>query len=131
MRIVIGSEHITVDGEVFQSRKGVAEFIRVLRGASLVVWPSKSPDERRTAAKRGPEPEPQMFCVEFLDLGDKKIEVIRVIRAHLGLALKEAKDASESAPGAILLRTKDLSKANLFARDLTHMGAQVSVKLAP
>ena len=42
------------------------------------------------------------FDVELTSIGDKKIQVIKVVRELTALGLKEAKDLVESAPGKIL-----------------------------
>jgi large subunit ribosomal protein L7/L12 len=59
--------------------------------------------------------------------GGKKIQVIKVVRELTGLGLKEAKDAVEAAPKAILEKvnkeTADKAKAKLEAE-----GAKVTVK---
>ena len=39
------------------------------------------------------------FDVKLTDLGDKKINIIKEVRAITGLGLKEAKDLVESVPG--------------------------------
>ena len=41
------------------------------------------------------------FTVTLESSGDKKIQVIKVVRADTGLGLKEAKDLVDGAPGAI------------------------------
>ncbi len=41
------------------------------------------------------------FAVMLTGVGDKKIQVIKVVRAITGLGLKEAKDLVESAPCAV------------------------------
>jgi len=67
------------------------------------------------------------FDVVLDDVGGKKIQVIKVVRELTGLGLKEAKDAVEAAPKAILEKvnkdTADKAVAKLEAE-----GAKVSVK---
>lgn len=41
------------------------------------------------------------FAVELIDFGDKKIQVIKVVRAITGLGLKEAKDVVDSVPSKV------------------------------
>jgi large subunit ribosomal protein L7/L12 len=59
--------------------------------------------------------------------GDKKIQVIKVVREITGLGLKEAKDLVDSAPGAI---KEGLSKADAEAMKskLEEAGGAVSLK---
>src|ERR671919_2126935 len=49
----------------------------------------------------GAEEEKDSFDVILTAAGDKKIQVIKVVRAVTGLGLKEAKDLVESAPKAV------------------------------
>ena len=59
--------------------------------------------------------------------GEKKIEVIKEVRAITGLGLKEAKDLVDSAPKAVL---ENVSKedAEAAAPKLRDAGATVEVK---
>ncbi|PRM90139.1 50S ribosomal protein L7/L12 [Aliarcobacter cryaerophilus] len=67
------------------------------------------------------------FDVIILDAGDKKINVIKEIRAITGLGLKEAKDAAEQTPSTI---KEGISKADAeaFKAQLEAAGAKVEVK---
>ena len=67
------------------------------------------------------------FDVVILDAGDKKINVIKEIRALTGLGLKEAKDAAEQTPSTI---KEGISKADAEAikAQLEAAGAKVEVK---
>jgi large subunit ribosomal protein L7/L12 len=49
----------------------------------------------------GAEEEKDSFDVILTAAGDKKIQVIKVVRAITGLGLKEAKDLVDGAPGAV------------------------------
>jgi large subunit ribosomal protein L7/L12 len=49
----------------------------------------------------GEEEEKDSFDVVLTAAGDKKIQVIKVVRAVTGLGLKEAKDLVDGAPGAV------------------------------
>lgn len=53
------------------------------------------------AADGGGEAAQDSFTVTLDAAGDKKIQVIKVVRAVTGLGLKEAKDLVDGAPGAI------------------------------
>jgi large subunit ribosomal protein L7/L12 len=53
------------------------------------------------AADAAVEEEKDSFDVVLTAAGDKKIQVIKVVRAVTGLGLKEAKDLVDGAPGAI------------------------------
>lgn len=67
------------------------------------------------------------FTVVLADAGDKKIEVIKEVRAITGLGLKEAKDLVEGAPKEI---KADISKdeANKIKEALEKAGAKVELK---
>lgn len=53
------------------------------------------------AAEAAPEEEKTSFDVILKSVGDKKIQVIKVVREITNLGLKEAKDLVESAPQPI------------------------------
>ena len=67
------------------------------------------------------------FTVMLLAAGDKKVEVIKVVRAVTGLGLKEAKDLVDGAPKAV---KEGVSKADAEAlkKQLEDAGAKVEVK---
>ena len=67
------------------------------------------------------------FTVVLAAAGDKKIEVIKEVRAITGLGLKEAKDLVEGAPKTV---KEGLSKedANKFSEMLKAAGATVEIK---
>ena len=67
------------------------------------------------------------FDVVLTAIGDKKIQVIKVVRAATSLGLKEAKDLVESAPTKV---KEGLSKedAEKFKSQLEEVGASVDLK---
>src|ERR1700761_5095036 len=67
------------------------------------------------------------FTVVLAKSGDKKIEVIKEVRAITGLGLKEAKDLVEGAPKTV---KEGVSKADAdkFKKQLEAAGAAVEVK---
>ncbi len=67
------------------------------------------------------------FTVVLAAAGDKKIEVIKEVRAITGLGLKEAKDLVEAAPKAVKEGvTKD--EAEKLKAQLEKAGAKVELK---
>ncbi len=67
------------------------------------------------------------FTVELTSGGDKKIQVIKVVRELTGLGLKEAKDLVEGAPKAIKEGvTKD--EAASIKKKFEEAGAKVEIK---
>jgi large subunit ribosomal protein L7/L12 len=67
------------------------------------------------------------FDVILLSAGDKKIQVIKEVRAITGLGLKEAKDLVDSAPKPV---KEGISKeeSDKIKEQLESAGAQVDVK---
>jgi large subunit ribosomal protein L7/L12 len=67
------------------------------------------------------------FTVMLLAAGEKKVEVIKVVRAATGLGLKEAKDLVDGAPKAV---KEGVAKADAEAlkKQLEEAGAKVEVK---
>jgi large subunit ribosomal protein L7/L12 len=78
-------------------------------------------------AAAAPAEEKTEFTVVLAASGDKKIEVIKEVRALTGLGLKEAKDLVEGAPKTIKEgATKD--EANKIKTTLEKVGAKVDLK---
>ena len=79
------------------------------------------------AAAAGPAEEQTEFNVTLKAAGDKKVEVIKAVRAITGLGLKEAKDMVEGAPQTV---KEGASKedAEKMKKDLEAAGAQVELK---
>ena len=67
------------------------------------------------------------FTVVLAATGDKKVEVIKVVRAATGLGLKEAKDLVDGAPKPV---KEGVSKADAEAlkKQLEEAGAKVEIK---
>ena len=74
-----------------------------------------------------PEEEKTEFDVVLAAAGEKKINVIKEVRAITGLGLKEAKDLVESAPKAIK-EAVSKDEAEEMKKKLEEVGAKVEVK---
>jgi|SRR5450631_4108984 large subunit ribosomal protein L7/L12 len=73
------------------------------------------------------EEEQTAFTVQLEGTGEKKIQVIKVVRSVTGLGLKEAKDLVDGAPNAVKEGvTKE--EAEQIKSQLEEAGASVSVK---
>jgi large subunit ribosomal protein L7/L12 len=72
-------------------------------------------------------PEPTEFDVVLKAAGDKKINVIKVVRALTNLGLKEAKDVVEGTPSTILSAVSKEAAADAKGK-LEAEGAQVEIK---
>lgn len=78
-------------------------------------------------ADAAPVEEKTEFDVILLSAGEKKINVIKVVRAHTGLGLKEAKDLVDGAPKPVKEGvSKD--KAEKVKKELEEAGASVDLK---
>ena len=73
------------------------------------------------------EEEQTAFTVVLEAAGDKKIQVIKVVRQITGLGLKEAKDLVDSAPSNVKEGVQK-DEADKVKGDLEEAGASVSVK---
>jgi large subunit ribosomal protein L7/L12 len=67
------------------------------------------------------------FTVMLLAAGEKKVEVIKVVRAATGLGLKEAKDLVDGAPKAVK-EAVPKADADALAKQLSDAGAKVEIK---
>jgi large subunit ribosomal protein L7/L12 len=78
-------------------------------------------------AAAAPVEEQTEFTVELSAIGDKKIEVIKEVRAITGLGLKEAKDLVEAAP-KMVKEAVSKDEAEKLKKQLEAAGAKVTVK---
>ena len=79
------------------------------------------------AAAAAPVEEKTEFTVVLASAGDKKIEVIKEVRAITGLGLKEAKDLVEGAPKPVK-EGVNKDEANKLKDQLEKAGAKVELK---
>jgi large subunit ribosomal protein L7/L12 len=88
-------------------------------GAVMVAGPAEGPAE---------EPEEQTeFNVMLKEVGDKKIQVIKAVRALTSLGLKEAKELVESAPKAVKEGVPK-EEAEEAQKQLEEAGATIAVE---
>jgi large subunit ribosomal protein L7/L12 len=80
------------------------------------------------AAAAAPVEEQTEFNVILKSAGDKKVEVIKAVRAITGLGLKEAKDLTEA--GGVVKEAVSKDDAAKMKKDLEAAGATVEVKKA-
>ena len=74
--------------------------------------------------------EKSAFDVVITAAGDKKIQVIKVVRAVTGLGLKEAKDLVDGAPGTVK-EGANQEEADSIKAQLEEAGASVELKYVP
>jgi len=79
------------------------------------------------AAAAAPVEEKDEFDVVLKDSGDKKINVIKVVRAATGLGLKEAKDMVDGAP-QVVKQGVNKAEAEELKKQLEEAGAKVELK---
>ena len=108
--------------EVMELVKAMEEKFGVSAAAPVAVAAAPAAGGGAAAAEEKTE-----FTVVLAAIGDKKVEVIKAVRAITGLGLKEAKDLVEGAPQTV----KDgVSKdeAEKFKKELEAAGAKVELK---
>ena len=79
------------------------------------------------AAAAAPAAEQEEFAVVLVEAGEKKINVIKEVRAITGLGLKEAKDLVEGAPKSVKEGVNKTEAAEL-KKKLEDAGAKVELK---
>jgi large subunit ribosomal protein L7/L12 len=101
----------------FESRYGIkAEMAAVAVGAAPAAAAEAAQAEEKTE-----------FEVVLKTVGDKKINVIKVVREVTDLGLKEAKDVVDKAPASV---KKGVSKeeAETIKKKFAEVGAEIEVK---
>ena len=108
--------------ELVELSKALQEKFGVSAAAPVAVAAAAGAGGGEEAAEEQTE-----FTVQLTAAGDKKIQVIKVVRELTGLGLKEAKDLVEAAPKAVKEGiTKD--EAAAAKAKLEEVGATVDIK---
>ena len=105
--------------EVMELVKAIEEKFGVSAAAPVMV--AAGPAAGAAAAEEQTE-----FDVILKSAGDKKVDVIKAVRAITGLGLKEAKDLTES--GGVVKEAASKDDAAKFKKDLEAAGATVELK---
>ena len=79
------------------------------------------------AAEAEEKEEQTEFTAMLTSYGEKKIQVIKVVRALTGLGLKEAKDLVDGAPNAIK-EDVDKEEAEKIKKQIEEVGGSVEIK---
>ena len=108
--------------EVMELVKAMEEKFGVSAAAPVAVAAGPAAGGDGAAAEEQTE-----FTVVLKAVGDKKVEVIKVVRAITGLGLKEAKDMVESAPKEIKEGVAK-EEAEKLKKDLEAAGATAELK---
>lgn len=108
--------------EASELKKALEDEFGVTASAPMMMAGGGAP-----AAAAAPVEEKTEFDVILLAAGEKKINVIKVVRAHTGLGLKEAKDLVDGAPKPV---KEAISKdeAEKLRKEFEEAGASVEVK---
>ena len=105
--------------EVMELVKAIEEKFGVTAAAPVMV-------AGPAAGAAAPAEEQTEFTVTLKTAGDKKVEVIKAVRAITGLGLKEAKDLTEA--GGVVKDGVSKDDAAKMKKDLEAAGATVEVK---
>jgi len=121
--------------EIIEAVKGLtvlelSELVKALEeefgvsAAAPVAMAAAAPAEGGGAAE---EEEQTEFDVILKEVGDKKIQVIKVVRELTGLGLKEAKDLVDGAPKPVKEKVNK-EEADQIKAKLEEQGATVEIK---
>ena len=110
--------------EVMELVKAIEEKFGVSAAAPVAV--AAGPAAAGPAAAAAPVEEQTEFNVILKSAGEKKVEVIKAVRAITGLGLKEAKDLTEA--GGTVKEGVSKDDAAKMKKDLEAAGATVEVK---
>jgi large subunit ribosomal protein L7/L12 len=108
----------------------LSELVKALEeefGVSAAAAPAAAVGPAAAGAPAEAAEEQTEFDVMLLAAGEKKIQVIKVVRAVTGLGLKEAKAVVDEAPGAVK-EGITREEADKIKADLEEAGATVEVK---
>ena len=96
-------------------------------GVSATAVAAAAPAAGGGGEAAAPVEEQSAFDVVLLAAGDKKIQVIKVVRAATSLGLKEAKALVDEAPKAVR-EGVDKDEAEKLKQELEEAGASVEIK---
>ena len=99
----------------FEEKSGVSAAPVMVAGGAVAAGGAAAAEEKTE------------FNIVLVDSGDKKINVIKVVRALTGLGLKEAKDAVEGTP-SVLKEGVSKDEAEAAKKELEEAGAKVELK---
>ena len=110
--------------EISELIKEIEEKFGVTAAAPVAIAGGAAPAAGDAA---GAAEEKSEFDVELTGVGDKKINVIKVIRTITSLGLKEAKDLADNAP-SMVKETVPKEEAEEIKKQLEEAGATVTLK---
>ena len=101
--------------------------VQASAGGGMMMMPGAVPGAAAAESDDGAAEEQTEFDVILSSFGDKKINVIKEVRAMTGLGLKEAKDLVEGAPKPVKEGTSK-DEAEEIKKKLEEVGASVELK---
>ncbi len=113
--------------ELNELRKALEEKFDV-KAAAPVAFAGPMPAQAAGGGAAAAAEEPSTVSVFIKDPGAKKLEVIKVVREVTGLALKEAKDLTESGGKQPLKENISKADAEALKKKLEEVGAVVEIK---
>jgi len=138
MAVEKGASHLTKDEiisaiesltvlELADLVKSLQEKFGVSAQAAVAAVPVGAPGAAQASAQAPAAEEKVLVTVMLAAIGEKKLQVIKEVRAITGLGLKEAKDLVEGAPKPVKENiTKE--EAEKIQKQLETAGAKVEVK---
>lgn len=113
--------------ELAELVKELEEELGVSAAAPMAAMPMAMPAGVAAAGAEAVEEEQTEFDVVITEVGDKKIQVIKTVRAVTGLGLKEAKALVDELPGTVKEGVSQ-DEADDVVKQLEEAGATVEVK---
>jgi len=113
--------------ELAELVKELEEELGVSAAAPMAAMPMAMPGGVAAVGAEAVEEEQTEFDVVITEVGDKKIQVIKTVRAVTGLGLKEAKALVDELPGTVKEGVSQ-DEADDVVKQLEEAGATVEVK---
>lgn len=113
--------------ELAELVKELEEELGVSAAAPMAAMPMAMPAGVAAAGAEAAEEEKTEFDVVITEVGDKKIQVIKTVRAVTSLGLKEAKALVDELPGTVKEGVSQ-DEADDVVKQLEEAGATVEVK---
>ncbi len=109
----------------------LADLVKALKEKFNITAQAFAPATAAPAAGGGATPVAEEaktdFVVTLVSVGDKKIQVLKELRALTNLGLKEAKDVIDKAP-AVIKEDASKEEADKIKAKLEEVGAKVEIK---
>lgn len=126
MALDIAAVKAQLSGATVLELKQLIDDLKEEWGVTAVV--AAAPAAAGPAAAAPAVEDPTEFNVVLLGAGDKKLDVIKELRAITGLGLKEAKDLAEQ--GGVVKEALAKDEAEKIKKQLEGVGAKVELKAA-